>query len=153
MHIEVINGQSSQLISAQEVKRLVREVIAFEGQRCDEVIIHLVETEEMCHLHEQFFGDPSPTDCISFPMDDSDVGIGPKVLGEVFICPSTAIEYAQAHQVDSYAESTLYLVHGLLHLMGYDDIEDADVKAMRNAEERHMYHLKQLDLILKSCTL
>lgn len=149
VRIEVIDKQTSQSLSSRAVKALVKTVIAFEGQRCDEVTLHFVETEEICRLHEQFFGDPTSTDCISFPMDDCDDGIGPCVLGEIFICPATAIEYANAHHGDSYHESTLYVVHGLLHLMGYDDIEEADIGEMRAAEERHMQNLNQLNLILK----
>jgi probable rRNA maturation factor len=149
VRIEVFNNQTSQALSLRAVKALVKAVIAFEGQSCDEVTLHFVETDEICRLHEQFFGDPSTTDCISFPMDDCEDGIGPCVLGEVFVCPATAVEYAKTHHGDSNHECTLYIVHGLLHLMGYDDIDDADIVEMRAAEERHMQNLKQLNLILK----
>lgn len=110
--------------------------------------MHFVETEEISHLHGQFFGDPSPTDCISFPMDGVEED-GYCVLGDIFVCPNAAIEYAKEHQCDLHEETALYVVHGLLHLMGYDDIKDEDRQQMRAAEKRHMAHLAQLHVSLK----
>ncbi len=120
----------------------------FEGQRCDEVGVYLVDTSTICDLHEQFFQDPSPTDTISLPMDDEDAAY--RVLGEVFVCPETACKYVTENGGDPYIETTLYIVHSLLHLMGYDDIDDVDRAKMREAEARHMEHLVREDLALKS---
>jgi probable rRNA maturation factor len=120
---------------------LVHEVIQFEGQHCDEVSIHFVDTPKICELHDTYFKDPSPTDCISFPINNS-------ILGDVFVCPRTAQEYVAIHQGEVYEEVSLYVVHGLLHLMGYDDIEEADEKKMRAAESKHMQNIKLKGLIL-----
>lgn len=128
------------------VEKLVRAVVSSEGQRCDEVSIQFVDTPTICQLHADFFADPSPTDCISFPIDDPASAY--RVLGEVFVCPATAIEYAQTHQGDPYMETSLYIVHGLLHLMGYDDISPEDEAAMRAAEQRHMKALTEQHLLL-----
>ena len=70
------------------------------------------------------------------------------VLGEVFVCPHTALLYSQQHNLDPYRECTLYIVHGLLHLLGYDDISDADQKKMRAMEEKCLAYLEQRSLIL-----
>lgn len=125
------------------------EVISFEGQSCKEISIHFVSKKEICDLHGQYFNDPSPTDCISFPLDEEeDEDNGYRILGDVFVCPEVAIEYAATHQTDPYEETSLYVVHGLLHLLGYDDIEDDDEAEMRAAEKRHFAHLKACDLLL-----
>lgn len=115
--------------------------------RWDEVSIHFVTNRKLCKLHEEFFNDPSPTDCISFPID-GDGKSDYRVLGEVFVCPKTAIEYAKKKQKDPYAETTLYVVHGLLHLLGYDDIHPKDRALMRRKERECMEHLRQEDLLL-----
>ncbi len=120
-----------------------------EGRQYDEVAIHLVDTLTICDLHAQYFNDPSTTDCISFPVDD-DSSMSYRAMGDVFICPETAIAYAQQHQLDVYRETTLYIVHGLLHLMGYDDIEKADEQMMRGAELRHMNALLEQGLVLRA---
>lgn len=150
MNVYVENRQTVLPISSEAVTLLVKAVLAFEKQRCDEVGVHFVETQEICDLHRQYFNDPSPTDCISFPIDGiSDNVIGYRVLGDVFVCPQVAKEYAAANCGDTYQELTLYVVHGLLHLMGYDDIEDKDRLLMRKGEDRHMKNLQKLDLCLR----
>lgn len=149
LDIHIVDKQQSLSLSLSGVKILVKAVIVLEGRRCDEVSVHFVETAEICHLHGEFFGDPSPTDCISFPMDEDEDDIGMCVLGDVFVCTSTAVEYAKEHKCDPYQETALYIVHGLLHLMGYDDMNDEDRLEMRSAEERHMKNLALLNVSLK----
>ena len=135
-------------------KSVVKHVLATEGVETDEITIYFVTSPKICRLHADFFRDPSPTDCISFPIDDVDaVQDSYHVLGEVFVCPHTAIDYlsTQSKEVisDPYQETTLYLVHGLLHLIGYDDIEDEDRLKMRAAEKKHMRSLLSQNLFLK----
>ena len=122
-------------------------MIAHENALCDEITIHFVDTEHISALHLRFFNDASPTDCMSFPIDSPNEK-GYCVLGEVFVCPKTALEYAKEHNRDPYRETTLYLVHSLLHLLGYEDKGILEVD-MRKAEDRHMKHLIQQNLLLK----
>lgn len=150
MIIHVSNRQKSLKFLSKHVKPIVKHVIQEEGQHCQEVSIYFVDTEEICRLHDEFFNDPSTTDCISFPMDGEEEEY--RVLGEVFVCPETALQYAQSNKLDPYEETTLYLIHGLLHLMGYDDIEEEDIQRMRTAEAHHLSRLKTLNLILKPLT-
>lgn len=143
MIINVIDRQRNLSISSAQVRRIVKAVITNEKQKCDEVGIFFVETSEICRLHEQFFNDPSPTDCISFSMDDCTSENMPfRQLGEVFVCPATAVAYAAQHDENPFKETTLYIVHGLLHLMGYNDIQEEDVSLMRQAEAMHMLLLQ-----------
>lgn len=151
MIINVIDEQAELKISTKQVKHLVQKVIESEGESCDEVNIYFVDTPSICQLHEEFFNDPSTTDCISFPIDENKCGEeGYRILGEVFVCPATAIDFVAGDRGKAYLETTLYIVHGLLHLMGYDDIEDEDISLMREAEERHMNNLQLLNLHLKN---
>jgi probable rRNA maturation factor len=145
MHIHISNSQNDLKIPKLKIKKIVAAVIAFENQTCDEVAIHIVTVKEICGLHQTFFNDPSQTDCISLPLDDESE-IHYRVLGEVFVCAKTACEYAKAHGKNANEELILYIVHGLLHLMGYDDIKTKDRTLMRAAEERHILNLKELKL-------
>ncbi len=124
---------------------------------CDEVAIHLVEKEEISRLHEIYFGDPSPTDCISFPIDEP-LRLGrrfpsapeprsPILLGEIFVCPEVACEWAKKHNKNCYAETALYIIHGLLHLLGYDDVDSADRLQMQRKQQRCLKRLAQDDWI------
>lgn len=147
MEIHIINNQNDFPIDPQAIKSIVSAVAEFESYEFDEVSIHLVDTEKICYLHKQFFNDPSQTDCISFPIDDQVIA-GYRVLGEVFVCPKTALEYSQSHDTTPSYEITLYIIHGLLHLMGYDDIEKEDIQLMRSKENLHLDNLKKLNLML-----
>lgn len=73
-------------------------------------------------------------------MDDADEE-GYRLLGDVFVCPETALEYVKTTQENVYHEITLYTIHGLLHLLGYDDKEDDERAEMRAEEARYLEHV------------
>ncbi len=81
-------------------------------------------------MHKEFMNDPTPTDVITF-QGEPEVDLA----GEICVCPEIAQEYAAANDLDFSKELTLYLIHGYLHLAGFDDIEDRDRNEMRKAEE------------------
>lgn len=131
----------------QKLEVIVMLVLAAEGQDCDEVALHFVSGPVICKLHRQFFQDPTITDCITFPMDTDAKG-GFCYLGDVFVCPKQALHYAEEHSVDPYREVTLYVVHGLLHLLGYDDIDSSDRAKMRAKKQKYMKLLEKSGNIL-----
>ncbi len=117
----------------------------------DELSLYFVGSEKISSLHEKFFQDPSPTDCITFPVDGpKKPGDGHSILGEVFICPEVAFNYAQKRDLPPLEELTLYLVHGLLHLMGYEDLSPEGKRSMRKKEKSCMEYLKRRSLLIKS---
>jgi probable rRNA maturation factor len=134
--IHLSNKQKDLKIISKNIKALVKNFLSLEKTTCHEVSIHFVDEKTICQLHQQFFNDPSPTDCISLPMDDEDEPY--RVLGEIFVCPKAAVDYAEKHQTDPQRELCLYVIHGLLHLIGYDDIDPKDRAKMRRAEKRHL---------------
>lgn len=147
MNISVINQQTDLNIDEKSVEEVVKEFLKFAKIKCDEVTLYYVSTPEICQLHADHFNDPSTTDCISFPMDDEEEMVY-RVLGEVFVCPQTAIDYVKNQGEDSYQEVTLYTIHGLLHLIGYDDIDPEDELEMREQETRAMQHLLKKGLLI-----
>ena len=136
-------------VRAAEVATLAQTVVAFEKIAADEVSVHLLDEESMKKLHQQFFGDSSLTDCLSFPIDEEDVPY--RLLGDVMVCPQAAILYTREHGGDPYEELSLYIVHGLLHLCGYDDQSEEECKEMREGEARHLANLRQTGGILSPC--
>lgn len=146
MEVHLFNEQQDLTIADDGVFAVVNEVLKKEGHFCDELSIHFVNAQKISDLHAEFFDDPSVTDCISFPIDPPSSS-GYCVLGEVFVCPKVAIDYAHAHQLSIGSELTLYIVHGILHLLGYDDQGDEEPE-MRRAEMLHMKNLEVHNLIL-----
>lgn len=147
MKVIVFNEQEDLPLDSESIQPIVQSVLQEEKRHTDEVAVYFVDTDTICRLHQEFFDDPSTTDCITFPIDSSQ-SFGYHVLGEIFICPKTARDYVLTTKEDVYRELTLYLVHGLLHLLGYDDIEETDERLMRAAESKHMELLVRQKLVL-----
>jgi probable rRNA maturation factor len=91
----------------------------------------------LAQLHGDFLDDPTPTDVITF---EGTPGLG--LAGEICLSADMAAAYAKKHRRDFSAELTLYLVHGWLHLAGYDDLQPAKKRVMRRAETRALKLLR-----------
>ncbi|MBM3201922.1 MAG: rRNA maturation RNase YbeY [Chlamydiae bacterium] len=144
-NVIIFDEQNDLSFSHEEVKGVVTTVLTHYHVKTDEVVLHFVDTKTICTLHEEYFSDPSVTDCITFPIDGPEPQTSPSILGEAFICPKTGIAYNPS---SPYEELTLYIVHCLLHLIGYDDIEPEDEKVMREQERICLDLLKKEKKIL-----
>lgn len=141
LKIHVTNKQRDLPLSAKSVRSVVSCVLKFLNASCDEVAVYLISTPAISQLHDEFFQDPTTTDCISFPL-------GGAHLGEIFVCPATAMAYAKKKGLNPYEETALYIVHGLLHLLGYDDMTPKDKRVMRKKEKSCMAHLNTVGVNL-----
>ena len=102
-----------------------------------ELSLVFLTTTALARVHGDFMGDPTATDVITFAADPTS-----GLAGEICVSVDTAMAYAKAHRCDFSAELTLYLVHGWLHLAGYDDRSSAKKRRMRAAEQRAMALLR-----------
>ena len=108
------------------VRDVVRAVLAF-GERPDmPVSLLLTDDAEIGVLHGQHLGDPSATDVMSFELDGE---------AEIVVSVETARRIAEERGHEARAEIALYIVHGLLHTLGYDDVRVRDRRRMRRAEQ------------------
>ncbi|HEY9154540.1 MAG TPA: rRNA maturation RNase YbeY [Opitutaceae bacterium] len=107
-----------------------------------ELSLALLTDSALAKLHADFLDDPTTTDVITF---EGDSAFG--VAGEICVSVDTARAYAKKHQRDFHEELTLYLVHGWLHLAGYDDLVPAKKRLMRAAEKRAMRFLQEEDAV------
>ncbi len=95
-----------------------------------ELSVAFVDDAAIARVHADFMNDPSPTDVITFPADpDMDSA------GEIIISVDQARSRAAEHCQSFSQELALYLIHGWLHLAGYDDRCDDDRARMREAEQ------------------
>ena len=95
-----------------------------------------------CQLHADYLNDPSPTDVITFPADPEE-----NLAGEICVSIDTARIYAKDHGLAFSNELTLYLVHGWLHLAGFDDLNEKDRHAMKKEEQVCMSALETNGMI------
>ena len=87
----------------------------------------------MSALHKKFMGIPGPTDVLTFPMETDAHGC--VITGEVIVCVSQALRQARARTIPPRLELLLYALHGLLHLLGYDDRTDSAFRIMHRTED------------------
>lgn len=107
-----------------------------------EVSVNLVDEAVMASLNETHMGKTGPTDVLSFPLESLRPGELPHVdpdgppflLGDIFICPAVVRGNAGREAVPFEDELALMVVHGLLHLLGYDHAVDAEAEHMESKE-------------------
>ncbi len=110
-----------------------------------ELALVLVGPGEMAVYNERFMEQRGATDVLAFPLEHLHPGElpatepnGPPVnLGDVFVCPAVVRRNADAAGVAFEDELALIVVHGILHLLGYDHVED-DEAALMEAREREL---------------
>lgn len=99
-----------------------------------EIAILLTDDAEMHALNRQWRGIDKPTDVLSFPSDQPEIPGQPQYLGDVAVGYETALRDAEAMHRPFDGHTSHLLVHGFLHLLGYDHIEAADATVMEPLE-------------------
>lgn len=130
--VRVTWNVASRPLSDSAVRAAVRAALR-EGRRPDLAVdIVLVGDAFLRDLHRRFLHDDTPTDVIAFDLGRADGG----PAGEVYASVVCARRVARARGVTPARELALYLVHGTLHLCGFDDHRPSDRRRMRTAEAR-----------------
>ncbi len=129
----LISNRQSTTVDEVAMAGLARATLAGEGLLDVELSVSFVEEAEIEDLHVRYMDEPGSTDVLSFPLDDVDEG-GTRLLGDVVIAPAVA---ARNNPSDPEAELRLLLVHGILHLLGYDHEDAAEKAEMWARQERY----------------
>jgi probable rRNA maturation factor len=133
LRIKVASPQVIVPIDRARLREVARAVLAGEGVAAASISLAFVDNPTIHRLNRQFLDHDEPTDVLSFPLS----GPGAKTLeGELVIGAEVAREQAAERGHDEQAELALYVIHGLLHLCGFDDTTAAGAREMR-ARERH----------------
>jgi probable rRNA maturation factor len=99
-----------------------------------DMTIVLTDDAQLHELNREFLGMDAPTDVLSFPASESDPETGTPYLGDILISIPRAAQQAQAAGHTVEAEVQLLVVHGTLHLMGYDHAEAEEKARMWSAQ-------------------
>lgn len=114
---------------------------ALQGERKEaEVSVRLVGEDEMSRLNQDYRGKPGPTNVLSFPAELPDAVQLP-LLGDIVVCAAVVEREAQQQHKPRQAHWAHMLVHGSLHLLGYDHIEAAEAETMETLETTIMHSL------------
>lgn len=131
--IEVLlSNRQERPVPEANLARLARRTLEAEGFTRAELSVSFVDDREIADLHLRYANELGPTDVLSFPLEDG--SDGERLLGDVVIAPAVA---ARNNPDDPDGELRLLLVHGILHLLGYDHDADADRAEMWARQERY----------------
>ena len=139
MNIAIANRQRTKKINVRLLKQIVAALFAELKISEAELGIALVGAKEMAKVNWQFLQHEGSTDVITFGYENSEFRIQnsePELHGELFICVDDAVLQAKKFKTSWQAEMVRYVVHGLLHLLGHDDLKPDLRRKMKRAENR-----------------
>ncbi len=126
-------------VKAKKIARAIFKLLDLKKEV--EVSLLITGDEEIRELNSKFRGFDKPTDVLSFPMDD------PTLLGDIVISAERTKEQSLSYDVSFYEELSRLLVHGTLHLLGYDHVKGGtEAGKMRRKEASLMESLRELGL-------
>lgn len=145
MQIDIANRQELHPLHISDVRGFITSVLDDLGMDA-ELSVAFVDDRTIAGLNNSFLGEDCPTDVLAFPLEDDDDSGNNTICGEIIVSVETAISVSDGLGCNIDCEIYLYLVHGLLHLAGYDDKVAASANDMHNKEKqilaRHGYKVE-----------
>ncbi|MDW5284316.1 rRNA maturation RNase YbeY [Alteromonas macleodii] len=130
----------SAIPSPSELELWANAVLNYEGLAEQEVTIRFTDEAESQSLNHEYRGKDKPTNVLSFPFE-APPSIEINLLGDLVICAPVISREAEEQHKDVSNHYAHMTVHGLLHLMGYDHIDDAEAEEMESKEIDILAHL------------
>lgn len=149
--IEINNEQDQLDLSSDWLQEIVQKTLAADQVKSATISVAVVDNATIWRLNRRHLQHDYPTDVLSFLLDSNPVeypatgprGAGRMLEGEVIVSAEMALQMAGQYHWRGADELCLYLVHGLLHLCGYDDLTPEEQLVMR-AREREILQLWKL---------
>jgi len=138
MRIEIINCQKIKTINLKALRRDLSKIFKLLDISSKKTTLLFCDNQFIKKLNKRYFGRISPTDVIAFPLADE---FEPEYLGDIVVSVEKAVEKAKSFNVTWQKELFLYVVHGILHLLGYEDTTDAKRKKMLKTQKEIMEKL------------
>lgn len=135
--------EQNEPVDLLQLRHLAELVLTEEGFPDEtEVTVLFVSDDEMASYNERFLERSGPTDVLAFPVEELAPGFVPDhhpagpplVIGDVIVAPAYVRRQAGETEVGFDDEMALMVAHGILHLLGYDHIEDGDAELMERRE-------------------
>ena len=134
MSVAIRNQQRLHKVATTRLKRLAQRALDLLDASDDNLSLVLVNDTGIGKLNCEFHATDAPTDVLSFDYGDGEL--------EVIVSVERAVAVAEQYRNTASRELALYIVHGILHLHGHDDLTPAQRRQMRAAERRLLAQLK-----------
>jgi len=131
-----INQEFSELVGVDNLQAVATTALAVTGTSPEsEIGLQIIEDDQMQQLNLEYMGIDSPTDVLSFPVPFLNPDTGNPYLGDILISYPTAARQAKTAGHPVSEEISLLLVHGILHLLGYDHTTPEEKTAMWDIQD------------------
>lgn len=130
--VEINDAQTRVAVDHDRLRALVAGVLRGEGVAVASISLALVDDATIHRINREHLAHDEPTDVISFVLSDE---ANEALSGELVVSTETAARVAAEIAAPPWNEVALYVVHGLLHLCGYDDLDDVSAARMRQRED------------------
>jgi rRNA maturation RNase YbeY len=144
MAIHLKNLQKSKSLKLHRVRRDLAEALSLLGHKEAELSVLFVGSAKMKHLNQLYRGIPKETDVLSFPMNEGRSFLPGAseslVLGDIVISVPKMIRQSREYEISLEEELRRLLIHGLLHLLGYDHEKSRYQKVRMEKKEKEILH-------------
>ena len=142
MAINLRNRQKIIPIDAQTLKKTLRSLLETLNCQTSDLSVLIVDDARIHRLNARYRGIDRPTDVLAFAMREGPFAhLQAQILGDVVISAETAVRQAHARRHSLAEELTRLLIHGTLHLLGYDHEVSAAAARLMRAKERELWKL------------
>ncbi len=141
--VAILNRQRRKQIDTRRLRQITLALLAELDLASAELGIHLVGARAMARVNWQFLQHEGSTDVITFDHAEGrrPAGKRARIHGELFVCVDDAVQQAGEFQTTWQSEVVRYVVHGVLHLLGYDDLKPDLRRKMKQVENRMVRRL------------
>ncbi|MBN2568268.1 MAG: rRNA maturation RNase YbeY [Deltaproteobacteria bacterium] len=140
MAVLVKNQQKKIKIDVQKIRKYLSRILEKINCKDKELSLLFVNDEEITEMNRQYLNRDYPTNVIAFPMMEGEFGdINPHVLGDIVVSVDTALRDAQSEGFDFDDEVAYLLIHGVLHLIGFDHERSESEAAIMKEKERELF--------------
>lgn len=145
MSVSIQNRQKLLTVDVGRVRRSLKRLLKELGFKDSEVSLLLVDDDQIREINKNYLQRDRPTNVISFAMTEGAFGdVHPEILGDIILSVETAARDAMACNIDFMDEVEFLLIHGLLHLLGYNH-ENGDSREAEKMKklERELFFLRR----------
>lgn len=135
VEVTVINAHPRYRISGRPIRKYVKRVLTQERGKRASVSVICIDSRRCRRLNRTFLGHDYNTDVITFPLEG-----GLNLEAEIYVNVDKVRQQAREHKISFSHELARLVIHGALHLAGYDDAVPAKAKRMKIVEERYLEH-------------
>ncbi|HDQ02975.1 MAG TPA: rRNA maturation RNase YbeY [Deltaproteobacteria bacterium] len=141
-NLQIKNNQNKISINVRKIRASLQNIMRALDCLDVELSISLVDDEQIKNINKQYLGKNKPTNVLSFSMRENEYGdINPHILGDIVISAETAQKDALKGGLTLAQEIDYLLIHGLLHLLGYDHEEAGKDEAIKmRRKEKELFH-------------